>query len=214
MKKILFVVDAQNDFMPGGALPVPNGDEIIPYINGLLKDDDYQIVWFSRDFHPANHTSFAKTHNVEPFTVIDGETKFPVHCLAGQNGAEIHKDIVIPLEYTGRLWGKVFDIPKGLDPEKEEFSALTQPEPNDFFINSTKDLTMANPEEPLELVFVGLALNICVKFTAIDAIKLLKNFNITNVKVVIDLKGCRGLSEESNAKAISEMQQEGIEVRE
>ena len=59
-KKALIIVDVQNDFVPGGALPVPKGDEVVPFINGIMNE--YKVIVATKDWHPANHCSFASAH--------------------------------------------------------------------------------------------------------------------------------------------------------
>ena len=98
MKKILYVVDCQYDFMPEGNLAVEDGDAIIPVINKLIREGNYDNMFFTRDYHPLNHGSFASNNDVEPFTMTDDGMKWPNHCVAGTKGAEIHSDITIPAE--------------------------------------------------------------------------------------------------------------------
>jgi nicotinamidase/pyrazinamidase len=78
MKKALFVIDVQNDFCPGGALPVPKGDEVVPVINNLMPKFDLVIA--TRDWHPENTVHFSK---------------WPVHCVRNTKGAEFHPDLDI-----------------------------------------------------------------------------------------------------------------------
>jgi len=98
--KALIVVDVQNDFCPGGALAVPDGDQIIQYINDVM--DKYDAVVFSRDWHPADHACF------------DGE--WPAHCVQDTPGAEYHKDLKIP--------ENAVHIKKGMDKEHHPYSAF------------------------------------------------------------------------------------------
>ena len=79
MARALVIVDFQNDFTPGGALAVPNGDEIADRINALAASGDYDLVVATRDWHPADHGSFG-----------DQGGPWPVHCVAGTQGAQLH----------------------------------------------------------------------------------------------------------------------------
>ncbi|MBV8378053.1 MAG: isochorismatase family protein, partial [Verrucomicrobia bacterium] len=87
----LLVIDVQNDFLPGGALAVPDGNQVIPMVNGLVERFD--LVLATQDWHPANHGSFAAIHlNRQPGDVIDlngiMQVLWPVHCVQGSAGAE------------------------------------------------------------------------------------------------------------------------------
>ena len=85
----LIIVDAQNDFLPGGALAVANGFDIFPFINDLIPMFTHVVV--TQDWHPAEHTSFAKNRNLREFTSIEenGEKVmlWPVHCVENTYGA-------------------------------------------------------------------------------------------------------------------------------
>ena len=92
----LIVIDVQNDFCPGGALAVAEGDEIIRRINGLMGE--FATVVLTQDWHPANHASFADNHpGAEPFTLIQmpygPQVLWPTHCVQGSRGAEFHRDL-------------------------------------------------------------------------------------------------------------------------
>ena len=99
MKRALIVVDPQNDFMPGGSLSVKDGDQIVPVINKLTKSSMYDLVIFTKDWHPADMEAFASQHkgkNVfDTYMNNNGEVDvlWPDHCVAGTEGAEFHKDI-------------------------------------------------------------------------------------------------------------------------
>ena len=94
--KTLIIVDAQKDFMPGGALAVPDGDKIVPEINRIILDFD--LVVATQDWHPAGHKSFASGHpEKKPFEIIDlhglQQTLWPDHCIQGTPGADFHPDL-------------------------------------------------------------------------------------------------------------------------
>ena len=99
MKKALIIVDVQNDFCEGGALAVPGANAIIPYINQLTQENEYDQIVLTRDWHPANHKSFASNNgrNVGETITLNGLPQFmwPDHCVQGTFGAEFHKDLDI-----------------------------------------------------------------------------------------------------------------------
>lgn len=140
----LIVVDVQNDFCPGGALAVADGDRVVPIINGLLPH--FQHVFFTRDWHPANHCSFAN----EP-TFVDGS--WPAHCIKDTPGAEFHKDLNLPENPT--------IVSTGEQPDKEAYSGF-----------AGTDLKKQLRDAGIKRVAVcGLATDYCVKHTALDARK-------------------------------------------
>lgn len=96
---VLLVIDVQNDFMPGGALAVAHGDEIVPVINRLAARFDHVVL--TQDWHPRDHVSFAANHpGRAPFSTVElpyGEqVLWPVHCVQGTQGAALHGDLDIP----------------------------------------------------------------------------------------------------------------------
>jgi len=159
----LLLVDIQNDFIPGGALPVPKGDEIIPLVNRLQPHFDLVIA--TQDWHPAEHGSFAANHPVRrPGELIDlnglPQILWPVLCVQGTPGA----DFVPGLER--RQWDRVFL--KGTDPHVDSYSG--------FFDNGHRQATGLGDyltEKRVKNVYVaGLATDYCVKFTVLDALQL------------------------------------------
>jgi len=159
--KALILVDIQNDFMPGGALPVPEGDAVVPVANALM--DHVDVIVATRDHHPASHKSFAVHHEGrEPGEVVDlnglDQVLWPVHCVQGTPG----NDFVDALE-IGRA-DAIF--PKGTDPEIDSYSG--------FYDNGhRKDTGMGEwlRAKGVDTVYVlGVATDYCVKFTALDAI--------------------------------------------
>ncbi len=96
MTHALIVIDVQNDFCPGGALAVPQGDEIVPGINTLMKAFDHVIL--TQDWHPAGHSSFASSHpEKSPFDMTEmpygPQVLWPDHCIQGSHGAAFHPDL-------------------------------------------------------------------------------------------------------------------------
>ncbi|MBW6932289.1 isochorismatase family protein, partial [Salmonella enterica subsp. enterica serovar Weltevreden] len=95
----LLVIDVQNDFMPGGALAVPEGDQVVPVINRLAEAFTHVVL--TQDWHPADHVSFAVNHAgaapVQTTTLPYGEqVLWPAHCVQGQAGAELHPQLAVP----------------------------------------------------------------------------------------------------------------------
>ncbi|MBI4828863.1 MAG: bifunctional nicotinamidase/pyrazinamidase [Nitrospinae bacterium] len=159
----LIIVDVQNDFVPGGALAVPRGDEVIPVINALSRR--FAQVVLTQDWHPAGHFSFASAHpGKQPFEVIPTlhgpQTLWPDHCVQGTRGAALHEGLEVT---PARLL-----IRKGMNPALDSYSA--------FFENDRAAVTGlggALRELGVRRVFIaGLATDFCVKFTALDARRL------------------------------------------
>lgn len=163
MTKALIVIDVQNDFCPGGALAVPEGDVIVPGINALMADFDAVIL--TQDWHPAGHSSFASSHaGKQPMELIDmpygPQVLWPDHCVQGSKGAAFH----------GELNTTVADmiIRKGYNPAIDSYSAFfendqTTPTGLEGYLR-TRGIT--------DLTLVGLATDFCVNFSAVDAAKL------------------------------------------
>lgn len=169
--KTLIIVDAQIDFMPGGALEVKNGDQIIPVINDILPQ--FELVVATQDWHPENHKSFAVNHpGKKEFEVIDlnglEQKLWPPHCVQGTKGADFHPDLETkPIEAIFR---------KGMDPEIDSYSG--------FFDNGHKKITglggFLKERGAVDLYFCGLAADICVYFSLLDALK--EGFNATLIE--------------------------------
>jgi len=178
--KALILVDLQNDFVPGGALPVPQGDEIVPIINQLQPLFD--LVLATQDWHPHNHCSFAANHpGKQPGDIVQlnglPQILWPEHCVQHTKGA----DFLLGLK-TDRIQ-KVFQ--KGTDPAIDSYSG--------FFDNGHLKATgLGNylKEKGVDEVYVaGLATDYCVKFTALDAIALgFKTFLIEDASRGVELK--------------------------
>jgi nicotinamidase/pyrazinamidase len=161
--KALILVDIQNDFLPGGALAVPGGDAVIPVLNSLQSR--FPIVVATQDWHPANHGSFVVNHPGKAlFEVIQlggaAQTLWPVHCVQSTRGAELAAGLD-----RDRIQ-KVF--PKGTDPMLDSYSG--------FFDNghhrSTGMGEWLRARGVREAFVGGLATDYCVKFTALDAVRL------------------------------------------
>ncbi len=156
----LIVIDVQNDFCPGGALAVAEGDVIIPRINALMGA--FQTVVLTQDWHPADHSSFAANHpGAQAFSQVQMaygmQTLWPVHCVQGTRGAEFHADLHSDMAHLV--------IRKGFRAAIDSYSALFE---NDR--TTPTGLSGYLRERGIaRLTFVGLATDYCVAFSALDA---------------------------------------------
>ncbi len=157
---VLIVVDVQNDFCPGGALAVPNGDDVVPIINALTRR--FQNVVLTQDWHPAGHASFASSHaGTAPFetTMLSyGEqVLWPDHCIKGTRGAELHAKLSIPQAQLV--------VRKGFRADVDSYSAFLEADRT-----TPTGLGGYLKERGITRVFVaGLATDFCVAWTALDA---------------------------------------------
>jgi nicotinamidase/pyrazinamidase len=191
----LIIVDLQNDFSPGGALPVPHGDEVIPLANELQKH--FGLVVATQDWHPPDHGSFAANHpGKKPGDriILDGiqQILWPVHCIQNTRGAEFAAAFD-----TSRI-AHVFH--KGIERNIDSYST--------FFDNAHRRHTgLAHYLERRgikDIYLMGLALDYCVKYSVLDARQL-----GLNTHVILD--GCRGieLARGDIDRAIDEMKRAG-----
>ena len=159
--KTLVIVDVQNDFVPGGALEVPFGDEIVGVINTI--QDRFDLIVATQDWHPANHVSFASNHRgKQPFDKIDlydeEQVLWPDHCVQGTPGAMLHPDL------DTIRFSAIFR--KGMNPEVDSYSG--------FYDNrrmvSTGLSGYLKEKGANDLYFCGLAADICVHYTMLDAL--------------------------------------------
>lgn len=163
----LLVIDVQNDFCPGGALAVEHGDRVIRVINRIIPR--FPLVVATKDWHPENHVSFASRHGKAPGSSIEWEGDvqmlWPEHCVQATEGADFHPDLD-----TTRV---NLVLHKGTKPDLDSYSA--------FFENDKT--TPTGLEHYLkglgfERIFVvGLAEDVCVYFTALDARRV--GFDVT-----------------------------------
>ncbi|QZD68703.1 bifunctional nicotinamidase/pyrazinamidase [Pseudomonas sp. 3-2] len=191
----LLVIDVQNDFIPGGQLAVPEGDLIVPLINRLAGQ--FTQVVIAQDWHPAGHASFASSHpGRQPYDVIQlpyGEqTLWPDHCIQGSRGAEFHSGLDLPHAQL--------IIRKGCNPDIDSYSAFLEADRV-----TTTGLAGYLKERGIDTVYmVGLALDFCVMFSALDARAAGFNaFVVLDACRAIDLNG-------SLAAAIERMQVAGV----
>ena len=178
MPEALIVVDFQNDFTPGGALAVPDGDEIAARVNELAADPRFDLVVATRDWHPPDHGSFAEQGG-----------PWPVHCVQGTEGAELH-----PTLDRSRI-DVVVD--KGQDPGTEGYSGF----------EGTRLGELLHERGVDKVTVVGLATDYCVKNTALDALR-------AGFEVTVDSEGVRGVEVEEgdSDRALAELRDSGATV--
>ncbi|MDH3195806.1 MAG: bifunctional nicotinamidase/pyrazinamidase [Hyphomicrobiales bacterium] len=156
----LVVVDVQNDFCPGGALAVPDGDAVVPVINGLMGEFAHCIL--TQDWHPQGHQSFASAHpGHELFQTIKApygeQTLWPDHCVQGSRGAGFHP--ALQIDQAELI------LRKGFRPQIDSYSAFYE---NDRL--TTTGLAGYLRERGFSrLFFAGLATDFCVRYSAEDA---------------------------------------------
>ena len=193
----LIIIDVQNDFCPGGALAVNEGDAVVPYVNDISAH--FGTVVLTQDWHPAGHSSFASSHHgLDPFsnTEMDygPQTLWPDHCIQTSAGAEFHRDL--------NTTGAQLIIRKGFRPSIDSYSAFFE---NDH--TTSTGLTGYLRERGIQRVFcVGLATDYCVRFSAEDAVS--QGFDTT-----VLLNGCRGIDLDGSVDAaINSMRDTGVVI--
>ncbi|PSL07598.1 bifunctional nicotinamidase/pyrazinamidase [Cecembia rubra] len=160
--KALVIVDVQNDFIPGGALAVKEGDQIVPIINSIQQKFDFIVA--TQDWHPKDHGSFASNHHgkeIGEFIDLNGiqQILWPVHCVQGSSGADFHPHL------SKKHWRAVFQ--KGTNPLVDSYSG--------FFDNNRQGDTglssFLKSQGIAEIFVCGLATDYCVKFTVLDGLE-------------------------------------------
>ena len=162
MSSALIIIDMQNDFCPGGALAVTDGDKIIEPINGAQKEFDTIIL--TQDWHPKEHSSFASNNSAEGYSNVEmdygSQVLWPDHCIQGSIGANFHKNLNT---HTSGLI-----LRKGCNPKIDSYSA--------FFENDKNTTTGLEgylvKKEIKRLYLCGLAFDYCVFYSALDAVNL------------------------------------------
>lgn len=195
--KALLLVDIQNDFLPGGALAVPEGDAIVPVVNRVSRS--YPVVAATQDWHPPGHLSFASSHEGrKPFEKLelDGleQTLWPDHCVWNTEGAAFARDLDAgPVSAIFR---------KGMDPRVDSYSG--------FFDNGQRHRTglaeWLRAHGVDELDIAGLAGEVCVTFTARDAARL--GFTVTLLENAV-----RALDEKVFADCREELVEKGLQFQ-
>ena len=192
------MIDLQNDFMPGGSLPVPDGDAVVPVVNRVMRNFD--LVVASQDWHPAGHGSFASQHpGKKPGEVVDlnglDQILWPDHCVEDTEGAAFHDDVAT--DHIAKIFHKGTDL--GLD----SYST--------FFDNAHRKSTgmgdYLREQGVTDVYLLGLATDYCVKFSALDAVEC-------GFKVHVIDDGCRGIDLHAGdvSKALDEMRAAGAEI--
>jgi nicotinamidase/pyrazinamidase len=185
---VLIVVDIQNDFCPGGALSVPQGDETVPLVNRLAERFPHVVL--TQDWHLPDHLSFASAHpNTKPYDTIDvdygSQILWPDHCVQATRGAEFHKGLHIP--------HAALILRKGIHRTIDSYST--------FYENDRKTptgLVGYLRERGFTRVFLaGLAFDFCVRYSAEDASR--EGFDV----IVVE-DACRGIDVEGSVAATRE----------
>ena len=160
----LIIVDPQNDFCPGGSLAVAGGDDVMLPIAALATQFAHVVV--TQDWHPANHSSFASNHaGAMPFDTVrmtyGDQVLWPDHCIQGTQGALFHPDVAAGIDRAQLI------IRKGFDPALDSYSA--------FYENDRTTRTglagYLRDKAVRRCVFVGLAFDFCVAWSALDAVR-------------------------------------------
>nr|CRH04610.1 Pyrazinamidase/nicotinamidase [Candidatus Magnetococcus massalia] len=173
----LIIVDVQNDFCPGGALAVPDGDAVVPVINRWQQKmrAGGGVIIASRDWHPEDHVSFQEL--------------WPVHCVQGRSGAAFHPEL--------QLGDEVLIVSKGEYPQLDSYSAF-----------GAEALHPALQEKGVERLWVcGLALDYCVKATALDGVKAGFEVNLLE-----SATRAVNIQPDDGAEAIKELLQAGVQI--
>lgn len=198
--RALLLIDIQNGFCPGGNLPVPDGQAIVPIANRLIDEGPYDLVVASQDWHPENHGSFASQHpGKQPFEMgeLSGQPQvmWPDHCVQGSADAEFHPDL--DLEHVDYIQQK------GENPAVDSYSA--------FRDNDQAAMTglagYLRAQLVTELDICGLATDYCVKFSALDARQMLPDIKVRFIE-----DASRGIDPQGVKAAIEEMRSAGVAI--
>ena len=198
----LIIVDVQNDFLPGGALAVKDGDLVIPIINGL--QNNFDLVVATQDWHPDDHKSFASSHpgkKVFEEIILDGlpQVLWPNHCVQETSGAE----------FSSKLNTKKIEaiFRKGMDKNIDSYSG--------FFDNGKKKATgmgdYLKGRGVTAIYVTGLAADYCVNFTALDGLQLgFQSTIITDATRAIDEENFKKILETFKSKGGKEIKSNEI----
>jgi nicotinamidase/pyrazinamidase len=198
--KALLLIDIQNGFCPGGHLPVPEGDQVVPVANKLIGSGKYDMVLASQDWHPAGHGSFASAHpGKKPFEMgmLSGKPQmmWPDHCVQNTEDARLHPALHVD--------GIDFIQQKGQKPDVDSYSA--------FRDNDQAALTglaaQLRAEGVTGLDLCGLATDYCVKFSALDAVEMLPGVTVRFIE-----DASRGIDPAGVQAAINEMRTRGVAI--
>lgn len=200
MTRALLLIDIQNGFCPGGNLPVAEGDHVVPVANALMKSGRYDLIVASRDWHPADHGSFASQHpGAKPFDMgeLNGQPQvlWPDHCVQGTADAEFHPALDRALIDHVQT--------KGENRSVDSYSAFRD---NDrAALTGLADYLKRKGVTALDVM--GLATDYCVKFSALDAVDMLPGVAVRFIE-----DGSRGIDPQGVKTAINEMRSAGIAV--
>ncbi|MFB2550786.1 bifunctional nicotinamidase/pyrazinamidase [Ensifer soli] len=198
--KCLLLVDIQRGFCPGGNLPVPDGDAVVPVANRLIAEGGYDLVVASQDWHPQGHGSFASSHpGKRPFDMgeLGGKPQmmWPDHCVQGTEDAAFHPDLDLrSVDLVQR---------KGIDAAVDSYSAFRD---NDRAALTGLDAVLRDRGVTV-LDICGLATDYCVKFSALDAVAMLDGVAVRFVE-----DASRGIDPAGVAAAVEEMRAAGIAI--
>jgi nicotinamidase/pyrazinamidase len=197
MNKALICVDVQPDFLPGGPLGVENGHQVIPNLIELMNDVD--IIVLTQDWHPENHISFSTDPEYQ-----DGS--WPMHCVQGTPGAHIDHELFHAAVDTGK---PVLIVHKGENADREAYSGFDGRVVNQYNLpgENLRDSTLAIALSYLsvrKVLIGGLALDYCVKATAMDARKSFQS--------VVYVDATRSVDVLSGINAVVEMGRAGVEL--
>lgn len=196
-EEALIVIDVQNDFCPGGALAVEDGDAVVPIVNRMIEATPHVIL--TQDWHPVGHSSFASRHaGMSPFETVEmdygPQTLWPDHCVQGTKGAAFHAD----LDWTRAE----LIVRKGFRPAIDSYSA--------FFENDRTTPTglggYLKERGIRNLTLVGLATDFCVAYSALDAARL-------GLSVTVAMEACRAIDLAGSLAAMTdEMRRAGVTI--
>ena len=200
-KKVLLLVDPLNDFADkNGSLYVPGGENIIPEINKLMVDIDFDKIVLIQDWHPSNHKSFASNNDAELFSVQDlngiDQVMWPEHCVQDTWGSEPHPDLDIKWDHIVR---------KGKNTEVDSYSAFYENDgktKTDIF-ELFRNLKIRRTDD---IYIVGLATDYCVKYTAVDAKKFHDNVYLVENAIA-------GINEDDVRSSIDVMFNVGVQLK-
>ncbi len=199
MAHALIAIDVQNDFCPGGALAVTDGDAVVAHVNALMNDAECIVL--TQDWHPKDHLSFADNHQgAAPFSTTEmsygTQVLWPAHCIQGSDGAAFHADL--------NVTRPDLILRKGCNPAIDSYSA--------FFENDQTTQTglagYLRDRGVTDLVFAGLATDFCVAWSALDAAKL-------GFEASVVLPACRAIDLDGSLDAaLSNLTAAGVNLRE
>ncbi len=198
--KALLLIDIQNGFCPGGDLPVPGGDQVVPVANKLIDSGQYDLIIASQDWHPAGHGSFASAHpGKKPFEIgmLSGKPQmmWPDHCVQNTEDAAFHPDL--------HMAAVDFIQQKGQNPAVDSYSAFRD---NDQAALTGLAAYLRN-KGITELDLCGLATDYCVKFSALDAVEMLPNVTVRFIE-----DASRGIDPAGVKSAIDDMRARGVTI--